>query len=71
MIEYLVVLDRNADGRWMVACPMLPGCVSQGKTQGEALTNIREAIALYLRAVRKELNLLKHRRHAQVVRVAV
>lgn len=45
-----VVLRPGADG-WLVAeCPVLPGCVSQGKTRDEALANIREAIAVCLEA---------------------
>ena len=33
---------------WIAECPSIPGCVSQGKTREEALTNIKEAIALCL-----------------------
>ncbi len=45
-----VVLTPGDDG-WLVAtCPVLPGCVSQGKTRAEALANIREAIELCLEA---------------------
>jgi predicted RNase H-like HicB family nuclease len=41
-----VVLTPGEDG-WVVAeCPLIPGCVSQGKDQREALANIREAIEL-------------------------
>ncbi len=43
-----VVLTED-EGGWIVAeCPALPGCVSQGKTEQEALTNIKEAIAAWL-----------------------
>jgi predicted RNase H-like HicB family nuclease len=43
-----VVLHPEADG-WIVAeCPALPGCVSQGRDEKEALTNIREAITGWL-----------------------
>ncbi len=43
-----VVLERAEDG-WVVAeCPALPGCVSQGRTEQEALDNVREAIVAWL-----------------------
>jgi predicted RNase H-like HicB family nuclease len=41
-----VTVDRDEDGIWVVECPSIPGCVSQGKTKAEALKNIKEAIAL-------------------------
>ena len=43
-----VTIDRDEDGVWVVECPSIPGCVSQGKTKDEALENIKEAIALCL-----------------------
>jgi predicted RNase H-like HicB family nuclease len=43
-----VILRPGQDG-WIVAeCPVLMGCVSQGRTREEALVNIREAIELCL-----------------------
>jgi predicted RNase H-like HicB family nuclease len=39
-----VVVYRGEDGYWVVECPSLPGCVSQGKTKTEAIANIRQAI---------------------------
>ena len=43
-----VTLTQAEDG-WVVAeCPALPGCVSQGKSQEEALANIKEAIVAWL-----------------------
>ncbi len=43
-----VTIDRDEDGMWVVECPSIPGCVSQGKTKDEALENIKEAIQLCL-----------------------
>jgi len=43
-----VTVDRDEDGMWVVECPSIPGCVSQGKTKEDALKNIKEAIALCL-----------------------
>ena len=43
-----VTIDRDKDGVWVVECPSIPGCVSQGKTKEQAVKNIEEAIALCL-----------------------
>lgn len=43
-----VTLEEAEDGWIVVECPSLPGCVSQGKDEQEALTNIREAITAWL-----------------------
>jgi len=47
-MRYTVLLEREADGGYVVSVPALPGCISQGDTRDEALANIREAIALYI-----------------------
>jgi predicted RNase H-like HicB family nuclease len=47
-MKFMTTLDRDEDGVWIAECPSIPGCVSQGKTREEALTNIQEAIALCL-----------------------
>ncbi|MGH7597463.1 MAG: type II toxin-antitoxin system HicB family antitoxin [bacterium] len=47
-MQFNVVLDRDEDGMWIVECPAIPGCISQGKTKQEALKNIKEAIQLCL-----------------------
>jgi len=44
-MKFATVLDRDEDGMWIAEWPSIPGCVSQGKTREEALTNIKEAIA--------------------------
>jgi predicted RNase H-like HicB family nuclease len=38
-------LERDETGMIVAECPSIPGCVSQGTTESEALENIREAIA--------------------------
>ncbi len=53
-MKFVVTLEAGEDG-WIIAeCPALPGCVSQGRTTGEALANIREAIELSLETRRAE-----------------
>jgi len=55
-MRLLVTLDQDEDGCWVVECPAIPGCVSQGSTEEEALDKIREAIRDCLE-VRAELGL--------------
>ncbi|MDE2684211.1 MAG: type II toxin-antitoxin system HicB family antitoxin [Chloroflexota bacterium] len=45
-MKLMITIDRDEDGVWIVECPSIPGCVSQGDTKDEAIANIREAIAL-------------------------
>ena len=46
-----VVLEPSEEGGYTVYVPSLPGCLSEGETKEEALTNIREASELYLETV--------------------
>jgi len=49
-----VILYPGEDGYWVVECPSLPGCISQGKTKDEAVQNIREAIEGYVLALQQD-----------------
>ncbi len=48
MAELPVILTPGEDGFLVAECPIIPGCISQGRTREEALQNIREAIELCL-----------------------
>ena len=47
-VELPIILLPGEDGYVVAECPIIPGCISQGKTRDEALRNIREAIELCL-----------------------
>jgi predicted RNase H-like HicB family nuclease len=47
-VKFLVTIDRDEDGAWVVECPSIPGCVSQGSTKEEALANVQDAIKVCL-----------------------
>jgi len=48
-MKWRVILEPDSEtGDWAIWCPELPGCASAGESEAEALTNIREAIELYL-----------------------
>jgi predicted RNase H-like HicB family nuclease len=48
LMTFKVVLEPGEDGWIVVECPSLPGCVTQGRTEAEAIENVREAIHLWL-----------------------
>ena len=60
-----VTLEQAEDG-WIVAeCPALPGCVSQGKDEKEALDSIKEAITAWLWAEDQKAVSALEERHGQ------
>ena len=52
-MRYRILIEQGEDGMFVVECPSLPGCVSQGKTRKEALENIQDAIKGYLESLKK------------------
>lgn len=65
-MEYPIVLERDPEaGGYVVYCPTLKGCVSQGETEDEALDNIRDAIKTYLESI-EDLKRLKKLRTVEV-----
>lgn len=55
-MKFIVTIDRDEDGVWVIECPSIPGCVSQGNTKAAALDNVKDAIGACL-AVRAELGM--------------
>jgi len=49
-----VIVYPGEDGYWVVECPSLPGCISQGKSREEAIANIKEAIDGYVEALKED-----------------
>ena len=53
MRKFKIILMRDEDDIFTAECVGLPGCISQGKTEKEALVNIRDAIKGYLASLKK------------------
>ena len=49
-----VILRPGEDGYIIAECPSLPGCVTQGETWEQAISNIREAIELFLEVLTED-----------------
>ena len=43
-MRFTVVMETDEDGMYVVTVPALPGCVCQGRTVEDAMSNIREAV---------------------------
>ncbi len=43
-MKFTITITRDEDGSYVAECPAIPGCVSQGKTEEEAQSNIQDAI---------------------------
>ena len=50
-MKFKIVFENSDEGGYTVYVPSLPGCISEGDTQEEAMKNIHEAIELYLEPV--------------------
>jgi predicted RNase H-like HicB family nuclease len=70
-MEFTVILEEGESGYILASCPSLPGCRTQGKTESEALANIREAIVGCLLVLndraRREARRSKKRRSVEVL----
>jgi predicted RNase H-like HicB family nuclease len=43
-MKFIITIDRDEDGIFVAECSSIPGCISQGKTEQEAIENIKDAI---------------------------
>jgi antitoxin HicB len=71
MLKYRAVIEQDEDGTFVVECPSLPGCISQGRTRAEALANIADAIHGYLESLTKHGEPIPPAITEEVVEVAV
>jgi predicted RNase H-like HicB family nuclease len=53
-MDIKVVLEKDEDGFFVATVPALPGCISQGKTEKQALKNIKEAIELHVHTLAED-----------------
>ncbi len=50
-MKFRVLVEQDEDGVFIAEVPALPGCLSDGRTREEVLSNVREAISLYLESL--------------------
>lgn len=52
-MKYRILIEIDEDGIFTATCPSLPGCISDGKSRQEAITNIKDAIKGYIESLEK------------------
>jgi predicted RNase H-like HicB family nuclease len=60
-MQVKVILEPAEEGGYTVYVPSLPGCISEGDTEEEAISNIKEAIELYLEPIEDEMFITESR----------
>ena len=53
-MTYTVIIEKGHESGFVARCPVLRGCVSQGKTRREALKNLKEAMTAYIEALMED-----------------
>jgi predicted RNase H-like HicB family nuclease len=69
--KYVVYLEPAEEGGYVIWCPALPGCVTQGETVEEALEMIKDAIQGYIESLKIVGELIPNGIEAEVERVEV
>ena len=70
-MKYRILIEQDENGIFVTECPSLPGCVSQGNTRSEAITNIHDAIKGYLESLKKHDEPIPPSIDEEIIEVAV
>ena len=70
-MKYRILIEQDEDGAFVVECPSLPGCISQGRTRKEAIENIQDAIRGYLESLNKHNEPIPPPIDEEIVEVAI
>lgn len=70
MIQYIALLHKNGRKGYGVSFPDFPGCVSEGRTIGDALREGAEALALHVDGIREDGGKIPKPRSVEAIREA-
>jgi predicted RNase H-like HicB family nuclease len=70
-MDFKVLIEMDEDGWFVATVPSLPGCISQGKTEKEAIENIKEAIELHLSSLAEDGLPIRQNKHVKETMVSV
>ncbi len=70
-MRFRIIIEQDEDGIFVAQCTSLPGCISQGKTRNDAVTNIKDAIKGYLESLKKHNDPISPSIYEEIVEVLV
>jgi len=70
-MRFRIIIEQDEDGIFVAQCTSLPGCISQGKTRNDAITNIKDAIKGYLESLKKHNDPIPPSIHEEIIEVLV
>jgi predicted RNase H-like HicB family nuclease len=50
-MKYTIIIEKGRESGYIAYAPALKGCVSQGKTKAETMSNIKQAMEVYVEAL--------------------
>jgi predicted RNase H-like HicB family nuclease len=53
-MKFKISIEQDQDGYYIATCPSLPGCISQGKSEKQAIKNMKEAIELHIKTLSED-----------------
>ena len=59
-MRFTVVMEKDEDGIYVVKVPALPGCISDGRTVEEAMSNRREAVRGFIDDMNADREAIPH-----------
>lgn len=70
-MKYRILIQEDEDGLFVAECPTLPGCISQGRTREEAISNIEDAIKGYIQSLKKHNEPIPPPIEEEIIEVAI
>ena len=70
-MKYRIIIEQDEDGVFVIECPALPGCVSQGYTRDEAIKNIQDAIKGYILSLKKDQEPIPPTVEEEIIEVSI
>lgn len=70
-MKFIVIIKQDEDGMFISEVPKLPGCISQGNTRDNSITNIKDAVLGYMASLKKHGELIPTSIDEEIVEIHI